>query len=217
MRRMALLHRAELNPSKVELITTWLPKQPWYTGPAEPRLTRIASFRFDDPDGEVGVEVTLLRAADGPVLQVPMTYRATPLDGAEAFLVGYSEHSVLGPRWIYDAAGDPVYAHVLAETIRTGGTQAEEYVDIDGTPERRDPQMTVQGSGTDRPGPAPTITGVDQSDPTVIRTDAGELVVLRVVDDASSAESGGLQLTGVWPGQDTPAALAYLRQPNVNE
>jgi hypothetical protein len=217
MRRMALLHRAELRPSKVELITAWLPKQPWYSGPDEPGLTRIASFRFDDPDGEVGVETTLLRAADGPLLQIPMTYRATRLDGADAFLVGTSDHSVLGPRWIYDAVGDPVYAHVLAEAIRTGGTQAEEYVDIDGTPERRDPGMTVQGSGSANAGPAPTITGVLHSDPTVMRTDAGDLVVLRVVDPAVGIESAELRLTGIWPGQDDPALLAYLRQPNVNE
>ena len=37
-----------------------------------------------------------------------MTYRSGPLDGADDALIGTSEHGVLGTRWIYDAAYDPV-------------------------------------------------------------------------------------------------------------
>ena len=52
----------------------------------------------------------LVAVGDGPVYQVPMTYRGMPLDGADAFLIGTTDHSVLGRRWVYDACGDPVFA-----------------------------------------------------------------------------------------------------------
>ena len=92
---MALLHRADLTPTKLELLQAWLPTRSWYTGPAAPQLTKVGAFRFDDPAGAVGVETMLVRAGDGPVLQVPLTYRGAPLDGAERWLVGTTEHSVL--------------------------------------------------------------------------------------------------------------------------
>ena len=44
---MALLHRVELRPSKIELISAWAPTQPWFVGDATAPLTNIASFRFD--------------------------------------------------------------------------------------------------------------------------------------------------------------------------
>ena len=40
--------------------------------------------------------------------QVPMTYRAKALAGADGALIGTSEHGVLGHRWIYDGTRDPV-------------------------------------------------------------------------------------------------------------
>ncbi|MBT2533057.1 hypothetical protein J7E83_13185 [Arthrobacter sp. ISL-48] len=96
---MALIHTATLNPSKIELLRMWLPNQPWF-GEGEPTdLRRLGSFRFDDPDGEVGIE-TLLITSKGAVFQVPLTYRDTPLQEAEASLIGTSEHSVLGRRWV---------------------------------------------------------------------------------------------------------------------
>jgi len=123
---MALLHQADLTPTKLELLAAWLPTRGWYPGPtgtavlpdsapqASLELTRVAGYRFDDPAGEVGVETILVQAGDGPVVQVPLTYRGAPLSDAEAFLVGTTDHSVLGKRWVYDACGDPVYANVLA-------------------------------------------------------------------------------------------------------
>ena len=36
-------------------------------------------------------------------LFVPLTYRGAPLAGGEADLVGTTEHSALGTRWVYDA------------------------------------------------------------------------------------------------------------------
>ena len=59
------------------------------------------------------------------VYQVPLTYRSEPLDGAEEFLVGEMEHSILGHRWCYDATGDPVYVDELLRVIREADEQAE--------------------------------------------------------------------------------------------
>src|SRR5262245_55374707 len=145
MRGMAILHpQADLRPSKLEILTPWLPTRAWYRGVAGPKLVRVAGYRFDDPDGEVGIETLLVQAGDGPLYQVPLTYRGTPLDGRDDWLVGTMEHSVLGPRWVYDACGDPVYVRALADTILTGATGAEEFNSVDGREERREQSMTVR-------------------------------------------------------------------------
>lgn len=128
---MAVLYDAELRPSKLELIESWLPIQEWYDGPTPPGLERVASYRFDDPEGEVGIETHLVRAADGRVYQVPLTYRGAPLDGAEQWLAGTMEHSVLGKRWVYDAVGDPVYRSIVTSVIGSGGKEADQFVRTD--------------------------------------------------------------------------------------
>ncbi|MEU8002782.1 hypothetical protein AB0B66_16635 [Catellatospora sp. NPDC049111] len=203
---MALLYRADITPTKLELIDSWLPTRPWYQGPAQPGVRRVAACRFDDPDGEVGVETILVQAGDGLVLHVPLTYRGAPLPGGEPWLVGTTEHSVLGKRWVYDATGDPVYLQALATAILTGGGEAEEFVDADGRQEKRAPAMTLRGSGA--PGTAvPTVGPIEQNtdgDPTRITTATVDLTVHRVL---GSAAGGGLTLTGSWDG-GSPTILA---------
>ena len=98
---MALIHQAELRPSKQELIAQWLPSQPWFLGGDTATLARIGSYRFDDPDGEVGMETFLMNLGE-TVYHLPLTYRGEPLDCAEEWLVGTMHHSVLGQRWVYD-------------------------------------------------------------------------------------------------------------------
>ena len=122
---MAIIHKgASLVPGKLELLTRWMPQQRWYAGKGQvPRLERVGGFRFEDPEGEVGVEVLLVAdrsAAPVVVYQVPLTYRGAPLEGAEHALVGTMEHSVLGPRWVYDGPHDPVYVAGLVDAILTG-------------------------------------------------------------------------------------------------
>jgi hypothetical protein len=134
---MALLYEATLVPSKLELLTAWLPGRSWFTGDAE--LQRVAAYRFDDPAEEVGVETFLVRAGGNSVYQVPMTYRNAALPGKDDFLLGTTEHSVLGTRWVYDGCADPVWASALATAILTGGAQAEEFVDRGGRLESRAP------------------------------------------------------------------------------
>ncbi|HEX8344660.1 MAG TPA: hypothetical protein VF657_07940, partial [Actinoplanes sp.] len=106
---------------------------------------------------------------------------------------------------------------VLAETIRTGGTQAEELVETGGRLERRDPGIVVRGSGTGAPA-APDvedIVSVDDGDPTIIRTAMVELAVARVLRPESGDGDGdagdGLTLTGTWAGRPTPLVLALAR------
>jgi hypothetical protein len=115
---MAIIHRTTLIPSKVELLSGWLPSRPWYTDPGrEPLLTKAGGFRLDDPEGEVGIEFMV--AVDGPVAyHVPLTYRGAPLDGAEDALIGTTEHGALGRRWVYDGTRDPVLVTQLAALIQ---------------------------------------------------------------------------------------------------
>src|SRR5262245_25428215 len=113
--------QATLDPTKQDLAEAWLPSRLWASRVS--KVDKVAEYRFDDPEGEVGVETILWRTEDGTVLQVPFTYRAAPLAGADDFLVGTSDHSVLGRRWVYDGCGDPIWAATTTTAILTGGTQ----------------------------------------------------------------------------------------------
>jgi len=194
---MALLYRTELSPTKLELLAGWAPKQDWFVGDPDAALTQVGHFRFDDPDGEVGIETILIRAGDGPVMQVPLTYRNDPLSGAEAALIGTMEHGVLGTRWTYDALADPVYRGELARAILGGGTQVEMWIELDGVMTKREPTARVVGTGS-------------QSDPAV---DGVEIEIVRV-PESGDADSGiapkELVLTGTWTGQPKPAVLARV-------
>jgi hypothetical protein len=82
---MAIIHRTTLTPTKLELLTSWLPGQPWYPGKAVPRLTKAGGFRLDDPDGETGLEFMAVTddSGDEPVTyHVPLSYRGAPLADA---------------------------------------------------------------------------------------------------------------------------------------
>ncbi|NUP19196.1 MAG: 1,4-alpha-glucan branching protein [Streptomyces sp.] len=122
---MALIHHTTLKPTKLELLTSWLPTRPWYQGGAgEPELTKAGGFRLDDPEGEVGIEFMVATDVTGTgtgtgtgAYLVPLTYRGAPLDGAEHALVGTMEHGVLGPRWAYDGCHDPVLVAQLLALI----------------------------------------------------------------------------------------------------
>jgi hypothetical protein len=212
---MAVLYQATLTPSKIELLQAWVPRQPWLGGADATTLEAVGAYRFDDPDGEVGMETHLLRAADDQILQVPVTYRGSPLAGAESSLIGTVQHSALGERWVYDACGDPVYARALATVILNGGTQAELDVVTDAGLERRQATTRVSGSGS-QDSPIPVITSVSYSTEgttTFIRALHLELTVLRAIDaDGESGEGGGPQrLEGTWPGHDALAVLARGR------
>ncbi|WP_405582324.1 maltokinase N-terminal cap-like domain-containing protein [Streptomyces sp. NBC_01092] len=113
---MAVIHHTTLKPTKLELLTSWLPSRPWYGGSGAPLLAKAGGFRLDDPKGEVGIEFMVITDSAGPETVsylTPLTYRGAPLDGAEHALVGTMEHGVLGRRWAYDGCHDPVLADRL--------------------------------------------------------------------------------------------------------
>ncbi|MFC4033544.1 1,4-alpha-glucan branching protein [Streptomyces polygonati] len=126
---MAVIHNTTLTPSKLELIAAWLPTRPWYLGTAEPELDKAGGFRLDDPEGAVGIEFMAVRDTSGtePVTYlVPLTYRDAPLDGTEHALLGTTTHGVLGQRWVYDGANDPVLAaQLLALVVGEAEPQAQ--------------------------------------------------------------------------------------------
>ncbi|MFS3129846.1 CG0192-related protein [Nocardioides sp. Bht2] len=142
---MAVLHRAQISPTKLELVTAWLDQQPW-GGSGEVEL--IGGYRFDDPDGEVGIESLLARRGD-LIAQLPVTYRGAPLDGAEEYLITTMEHSALGKRWIYAATGDPVAMACFARALTGEQQQAEvEVHHADGRVEQIEPPVRVRLEGT---------------------------------------------------------------------
>ncbi|MFG3144500.1 1,4-alpha-glucan branching protein [Streptomyces sp. NPDC048243] len=144
---MATIHRTTLSPTKLELLTGWLPKQSWYQGSgASPELVKAGGFRLDDPDGAVGIEfmVVVDAAPQDPVAYlVPLSYRGEPLEGAPGeSLIGTSEHGVLGTRWVYDGVHDPVVTAQLRALLR-GEAVPQQQSESD-TP---DPAVTVYASG----------------------------------------------------------------------
>jgi hypothetical protein len=155
---MAVIHtNTTLQPSKLELLARWLPEQAWYRGTGE--LTRAGGFRLDDPAGEVGIEFLVVLAGSGEAYLLPMTYRATPLDGGT--LIGTAQHGVLGPRWIYYGEQDPVLRAQLAALFRgTVLAQAQSRSDT------LDPTVQVRPAGgavsfrrvlTEHPPPEPPV------------------------------------------------------------
>ena len=119
---MAIFHRATLTPTKEHLIADWVPTQSW--GPAvDVPINVIGSYRFDDPDGRVGMEAFLITAGD-TLLHVPLTYRDEPLVGADDALITEMQHSVLGTRCVYDGVRDPLFVVMLAGVTMTGQGEA---------------------------------------------------------------------------------------------
>jgi hypothetical protein len=194
---MAIVYpQATLTPSKRELMDAWLPSRPWFDG--NPDRKPVGSFRFDDPEGEVGLEGFMLGGEGLPTYFLPLSYRAAPLEEAEEHLVGRTEHSVLGPRWVYDGCADPVFVSELARAILTGGSGVDHEFDIGNGPESRPTSAQVQGSGSAAAVPEVSAVGCHDEGPLTI-VDAGplELVVARVVGHYVEA---GETLAVTWKG-----------------
>ncbi len=204
---MGIVHRATLSPSKQQLVEAWLPSRSWADGH---RIAgKLAEYRFDDPAGEVGVETILWRTDDGAVLQTPLTYRAAPLAGAEQHLIGTSDHSVLGQRWVYDGCGDPVWAATLVAAVVTGGRQAPMFFEEDGERVDIPARMEVRGSGRD--ATAPSVGQVDavsdEGSVTTVRAGATDIRLARVV---GTPLGDGPHLAGTVGGTGASAVLAVV-------
>ena len=160
---MSTIHRTTLTPTKLELLTDWLPGQPWYADRGRaPELARAGGFRLDDPQGEVGIEFMVV--TDGSDDQAasyltPMTYRASALAGADGALIGTTEHGVLGRRWIYDGIGDPVLVGQLVALIQ--GQAQPQMQSVSDTP---DPTVTCVPVAVGTPlAVASAVAGDDRS------------------------------------------------------
>lgn len=209
---MALIYQADLSPSKMELISRWLPTAPWFPAgsaegpvPAEP----LAAYRFDDPQGQVGMETHIVRSGDLTV-QVPLTYRPEPLAGADGFLVGTMEHSVLGRRWVYDGCGDPVYVAAFAAAVVDGVGQARLYVEEDGTRRELPQSMELETSGMPD---GEELVEAPEREPagwtaTLMHRDGWELSLVRRLDLGGRAAPPP-SLVGTWKGQAEPAVLGW--------
>jgi hypothetical protein len=180
---VAVIHPTTLVPSKLELLTAWLPSRPWYRGRGTPNLAKAGGFRLDDPAGEVGIEFAFVTddSTGAPIAyQVPMTYRSAALPGAEDAFIGNAEHGVLGSRWVYDAPGDPVaVAQLLALVAGAAVPQAQS---VSETPE---PAVTVAGSVA-LDGPVDVTDDEDGTHLTV-----GGSVIRLIRDCSAPPESAG--------------------------
>jgi len=206
---MALFHRATITPTKAELIAAWTPTQPWGP-PADAALEVVGAFRFDDPDGRVGIETHLVTGG-GTVFQVPLTYRDAPLEGGDAAFITEMEHSVLGTRWVYDGLGDPLYLVMLAGVAMTGQGEALGMAVYDGRWYIAPSNVRLHGGGwTEERVP------VDGFEPTsadatsaVFRNDRFELTVHRRVTPGSRPPIG---LSASWSGGPGPVVLATVTE-----
>ena len=191
---MADIFDAELSPGKLEVLTEWVAAQDWASDldlEREP-LQKVTAYRFDDPAGEVGLEVHIV-SSGGRTFQVPLTYRGEPLDGAADALITTMEHSVLGTRWVYAGMGDPLFRRRLDATIATAGTSAKQYL-VDDAGERVE-----------------EITDVAHVHGTGPLAGAGdvELITELTLDSPLEGTESGL-LLGRWPGQDHSVVLAVM-------
>ncbi len=206
---MALYHRATIAPTKAELIATWAPTQPWGPSAADP-IDVIGSYRFDDPDGRVGMETHLVTAG-GTLMQVPLTYRDEPLHGAEDALITEMQHSVLGTRWVYDGLRDPRLVIMLAGVAMTGQGEALGMVVYDGRWYIAPSNVRIHGGGwTQRRVPVDGFElESDEATASVLRNDGFELTVFRRPVPGPRPAIG---LTATWDGQDDTVILAEVRE-----
>jgi hypothetical protein len=204
---MAVIHRTTLTPGKLEMLAEWLPTQPWYRGhDGGPDLARVGGFRLDDPDGQVGLEFMVVTdAATGTTYHVPLTYRARELPGAETGLIGTSEHGVLGRRWIYDGARDPVLATQLVALMQgRAEPQAQS--------ESHTPDLTVTtgppAPGVPPPGAEPAVVAS-----TAVGTElqlAGGLTVWINRILRAGEEDSGPHVSATWKLPDGTVARAVF-------
>ncbi|MGW3119647.1 maltokinase N-terminal cap-like domain-containing protein [Streptomyces sp. NPDC001107] len=208
---MAIIHHTTLKPTKVELLTTWLPTRPWYQGgPAAAELTKAGGFRLDDPEGEVGIEFMVATDASGPApaaYLVPLTYRGAPLDGTEHALIGTMEHGVLGRRWVYDGCHDPVLLTELLALIE-GRAQAMAQ-SITDTP---DHEVTRSCTAASPSMKGLLSTATDTAESTELHGGDGRLLrVHRVLRPTPLPPEGVLgHVTGAWQSADDTRARAVF-------
>jgi hypothetical protein len=206
---MAHFHIATLVPTKAELIAAWAPTQHWGP-PADVPLDVIGAYRFDDPEGRVGMETHLVKA-DDTLLQIPLTYRDEPLDGRDDALIVEMQHSVLGTRWVYDGLRDDRFVVMLAAVAMTGQGEALGMAVHDDRWYISPSNVRIQGGGWTR-GPVPVDGFAPVHDDTAsvaLRNDRFELTVFR---RPAPGPPPAIGLTASWDGTPRPVVLAEVRR-----
>jgi Maltokinase N-terminal cap domain len=205
---MGRFHRAMLTPTKAEVIGEWAPTQPWGPAPSD-AIDVIGSFRFDDPDGRVGMETHLVTSG-ATLLQVPLTYRDQPLDGPTDHLVAEMEHSELGTRWVYDGLGDPLFVTMLAAVSLTGQGEALGIVELKDRSYVAPSNVRIHGGGwTPKVAPVDGFSELSaDGSKVVLANDRFELTVFR---RPATGAAPAIGLTATWDGRD-PVVLTEVRE-----
>jgi hypothetical protein len=206
---MALFHLATISPTKTELIADWAPTQSWGP-PADLPIEVIGSYRFDDPDGRVGMETHLVTAG-GTLFQVPLTYRDEPVDDIAGALIVEMEHSVLGTRWVYDGLRDPRLVIMLAAVTMTGQGEALGMAVYHGRWYIAPSNVRIQGGGwTQERVPVDGFELVaDDHTVSVLRNEQFDLSVFRRPVPGPRPAIG---LTATWDRNPNPVVLAKIEE-----
>jgi hypothetical protein len=206
---MALFHRATITPTKEELIAEWAPTQPWGP-PADVPVDVVGAYRFDDPDGRVGMETHLVTAG-GTLFQVPLTYRDEPLDGADDALISEMQHSALGTRWVYDGLRDPRLVLMLAAVAMTGQGEALGLAEVGGRWYIAPTNVRIQGGGwtLERVPVDGFELARDEATGAGFRNDRFELTVFRRPEPGPRPAIG---LIASWDGLPSPVVLAEVNE-----
>jgi hypothetical protein len=152
-------------------------------------------------------------SADPTSYFTPLTYRGAPLSDAEDHLIGTTEHGVLGRRWVYDGAHDPVFVNQVLALLR-GDVEAQSQNEsnmIDSTVFR---ELSVVGelvpSGAMRieSGPASTdVQGLTLSSRTV---ELRVVRALRAADDEPYAKGSVGEIVANWTRVGGPVCRGAL-------
>ncbi|GAA1289713.1 maltokinase N-terminal cap-like domain-containing protein [Brachybacterium alimentarium] len=180
---MAIIYQAELTPSKPEILRSFLTSRSWgETG----ELEVLGAYRFDDPDGEVGVECHLVRVGE-TIYHLPLAYRAEAVDGAEDGLIGTLQHSVLGERFVYDGLQDEVALDCFRRALSGEQQQADlEIHSADGELAERRSQSVTLSLEVDEGEEPPTAEQLLDGEPfTIVRTVGGLDGTVRLVAEWS--------------------------------
>lgn len=206
---MGIFHRATITPTKAEVIATWAPTRPW--GPSvDDAIDVIGSYRFDDPDGRVGMETHLVTFG-GALMQVPLTYRDEPLDGATDAFITEMQHSVLGTRWVYDGLYDPLFVVMLAGVAMTGQGEALGMAVYDGRWYIAPSNVRIHGGGwTEERVPVDHFeVEADEASASVLHNDRFELTFFR---RPASGPQPAIGLTASWGDSRQAVVLAQVRE-----
>lgn len=179
---MAIIYQAELSPSKPEILRTFLESRSWgESGEVEV----LGAYRFDDPDGEVGIECHLVRVGE-TIFHLPLAYHAQQVADAEEALIGVLQHPVLGERFVYDGLGDEVALDCFRRALC--GEQEQAALEIHGTDGEwleTSPQSVTLSLEVDEGESLPTDEELLDGEPFTIARTVGDL-------------DGTVRLVGSW-------------------